>query len=97
MPTAFARTKDFEIFGDLRRELMQGGGNFLAAERGEALQAQIENAARLCFRQAAGPSSPSAWRGSAISATNGAMSLAGQARAIKASRAAAASGDERIR
>jgi len=43
------------------------------------------------------PSSPSAWRGSAISATSGAMSLAGQARAIKASRAAAASGDERIR
>jgi hypothetical protein len=79
-----------------RRELVQLLGDFLAAERGQALQAQIEDGARLRLGQAVGAVVVERWRGSAISAISGAMSCAGQSRAISASRAAAASGDVRM-
>ncbi len=46
---AHARLQDVEIVGDLGGELVQGFRDLLAAERGEALQAQLEDAAGLRF------------------------------------------------
>ena len=84
-----ARAQDVEIVGDLGGELVQRLGDLVAAERGQAREAQFEDGARLRLGQAdtCRPRA-SAWRGSAISAISGAMSRAGQARAIRASRAA---------
>ncbi len=42
-----ARAEDVEIVGDLRRELVQRLGDFVAPERGEARQTQFQNGARL--------------------------------------------------
>ena len=44
--------QDVEVVGDLGGEAVQRLGDLVAAERGEAGQAQLENAARLFFRQA---------------------------------------------
>ncbi len=49
----FARAQDFEVFGDLGGQPVQGFGDFVTAERSQALQAQFENGARLGLRQAA--------------------------------------------
>jgi len=43
-----------EIIGDLDAELVQGLGDFLAAEGGQALQPEFENGPRLGFRKLAG-------------------------------------------
>ena len=40
---ARARAQDIQIIGDLDRELVESSRDFVAAERGQALQAQIEN------------------------------------------------------
>ena len=64
---AGARAQDVEIIGDLDRELVEFLGDFVAAQRGQALQAQIENGLRLLHRQPAVPSSLRRCRGSSIS------------------------------
>ena len=51
---AGARAQDVEIVGDLHRELVELFGNLLAAERGQPLQAQIENGLGLLERQPRG-------------------------------------------
>ena len=51
---ARARAQDVEIIGDLRGELVQLLGDLVAAERGQALQAQFEDGARLLLGQAIG-------------------------------------------
>ena len=51
---AFARAQNVEIIGDLDGELVQRFGDFLASERREPLQTQIENGARLRLRKADG-------------------------------------------
>ena len=48
---ARARAQDIEIIGDLGGELVQFGGDFVAAQRGQALQPQVENRLRLFGRQ----------------------------------------------
>ena len=49
-----ARTQNVEIIGDLDAELVQRFGDFVAAERGQALQPQFKDRPRLRFGQAAG-------------------------------------------
>ena len=49
---ARARTQDVEIVGDLGRELFERLGDLVAAERGQAGEAQFEDRARLRFREA---------------------------------------------
>ena len=49
-----ARTQDLEIIGDLGSELLERFGDLLAAEGGQPLQTQVENAARLRIGEAAG-------------------------------------------
>ena len=49
-----ARAQDFQIVGDLDRELVELLGNFFAAERGEPLQPQVENRLGLLERQPRG-------------------------------------------
>ena len=51
---ARARAQDFEIVGDLDRELVEFLGDLVAAERGQALQAQVENGLGLLQRQPRG-------------------------------------------
>ena len=51
---AGAGAQDIEIIGDLGGVLFQSLADFLAPERGEALQAQFENAARLRLGEPAG-------------------------------------------
>ena len=93
---ARARGEDGQIFLDLLAELLQLVADLVAAERGQALQAQIEDGARLLVGKADGAAGVDAWRGSAISSTSGPMSLAGQSRAIICSRASAGLGALRI-
>ena len=45
------RPQDFQIIGDLHRELVEFVGNFFAAERGQPLQTQLENGLGLLQRQ----------------------------------------------
>ncbi len=47
-----ARMQDFQVLGDLGRELVQRLGDLVASERGEALQAQLQYTARLRLGQA---------------------------------------------
>ena len=49
-----ARAQDIQIIGDFDRELVQLFGNFLASQRGESLQPEIENGPRLFHRQPRG-------------------------------------------
>ena len=51
---AGARAQDVEIVGDLDRELVELLGDFLASERGQALQAQVEDGFGLLHRQPRG-------------------------------------------
>src|ERR1700752_2980231 len=51
---AGSRAQDFQIVVDLQLELLELLGNLVAAERGQALQAQIEDGPRLFHRQADG-------------------------------------------
>ena len=51
---AGARAQDVEIVGDLDRELVEFLGNLVAAERGQALQPQIEDGLGLLHRQPRG-------------------------------------------
>src|SRR5262245_9324530 len=51
---ARARAQDIEIVGDLLSELVQLGLDLVAAERGQALQAQIENGFGLLGRELVG-------------------------------------------
>ncbi len=51
---ARARAQDVEIVGDLGGELVEFVADFVAAERGQALQAQFEDGARLLLRQRVG-------------------------------------------
>ena len=51
---ACARAQDVEIVGDFHRELVELFRNLLAAERGQPLQAQIENGLGLLERQPRG-------------------------------------------
>ena len=51
---ARARAQDVEIVGDLGGELLQLLGDLVAAERGQALQAQLEDGARLLVREPVG-------------------------------------------
>ena len=95
---ARARAQDVEIVGDLGGELVQRLGDFVAAERGQAREAQFEDRARLRVRQADRAvlgDARGADRRSAL--TSGAMSRAGQTRSISATRAAPESGEVRIR
>ncbi len=48
------RAQDVEIIGNLPAQLVQLVGNLVAAEGGEALQAQVENGARLLFGEMIG-------------------------------------------
>ena len=48
-----ARTQDGETVGDLDTELVQSLGDFVAAERRQALQPEFENGLRLRFRKLA--------------------------------------------
>ena len=81
---AGARAQDVEIVGDLGGELVELVRDLVAAERGQALQAQIEDGLGLLVRQPRRcRRSTTRWRGSSISAISGAMSFAGQSRAIK--------------
>ncbi len=88
--------QDFEIFRDRLAELRHLVADLVAAERGQPLQAQIEDGLGLLLRQADRAVFGIAWRGSAISAISGPTSFAGQSRAINCSRAVAASGAARI-
>ena len=47
-----ARAQDFEIIGNFNSQSVQFFGNFIPAQRCQALQTQIENSAGLGFRQA---------------------------------------------
>ena len=49
-----ARAQDVEIVRDLGRELLQLVADLVAAERGEALQAQVEDGAGLRLGEAVG-------------------------------------------
>ena len=49
-----ARRQDVEVVGDLGADRVQFVGDFVAAERGEALQAQFQNGARLFLGQVVG-------------------------------------------
>ena len=94
---ARARAQDVEIVGDLGGELVELVGDLVAAERGQALQAQVEDGARLLVGQpvgAVGDRPGGADRRSARSAPR--RRRAGQSRAIKASRASLASCEARI-
>ena len=51
---AGARAQDIEIVGDLGGELVELVGDLVAAERGQALQPQIEDGARLLVGQLVG-------------------------------------------
>ena len=51
---AGARAQDVEIIGDLGRELLKLLADLVAAERRQALQAQVEDGAGLRVRQAIG-------------------------------------------
>ena len=54
MPNSFSRERRISRYSAISAaSLFKRRGNFLAAERGQALQAQIEDGARLRFRQAA--------------------------------------------
>jgi hypothetical protein len=87
MSTTRARdAQDREILFDLGRDLVQFVGDFIAAERGQALQTQIRGWPWPALPTAGRCRCPSLWRGSAISSISGAMSLAGQSRAISCSR-----------
>jgi len=65
-----------EIIGDLDAELVQGLGDFLAAEGGQALQPEFENGPRLGFRKLAGAILAERMARSAMSVIKGAMSRA---------------------
>ena len=98
MATMRAREReDVEIVGDLGAELLQLIADLVAAERGQALQAKIEDGAGLLLGEPVGAARPrpcGADRRSARPAAT--MSLAGQSRAINCSRAAAGSGASRM-
>ena len=51
---ARARAQDVEIVGDFHRQLVEFFGDFLAPERGEPLQPQIEDGLGLLHRQPRG-------------------------------------------
>ncbi len=51
---AGARTQDIEVVGDFHRQLVELFGDFLAPERGQPLQSQIENGLGLLHRQPCG-------------------------------------------
>ncbi len=51
---ARARAQDIQVVGDLLGELVDLGGDLVAAERGQALQAQVEDGLGLLGRQAGG-------------------------------------------
>ena len=94
---ARARAQDVEIVGDLGGELVELVLDLVAAERGEALQAQIEDRARLLVREpigAVGARPCGADRRSARAAPR--RRAAGQSRSIRASRASLASFEARI-
>ena len=85
---ARARAQDVEIVGDFGGKLVELFLDLVAAERGQPLQAQIEDGLGLFGGKLAScPSELTLWRGSSISVTIEATSLAGQSRSIKASRA----------
>ena len=52
---ARARAQDVEIVGDLGGELVELACDLVAAERGEALQAQVEDGLGLLVREPAVP------------------------------------------
>jgi hypothetical protein len=93
---ARARAQDLEIVGDLFRELVELGLDLVPAERGEALQPQVENGLGLLGGEPRGAAAVTLWRGSSISSMSDAASVAGQSRAINASRASLASFEARI-
>ena len=78
------------------RRALQFLADLVAAERGQALQAQIENGAGLLFGEAIGALGRDLWRGSAISAMSGAMSFGRPGARHQCSRAFAGSGALRI-
>ena len=93
---ARARAQDVEIIGDLGGELVELGLDLVAAERGEPLQAQIEDGLGLLGRELAWCRlGDTLWRGSSISVTMAATSCAGQSRSINCSRASLASFERR--
>ena len=77
---ARARAQDVEIIGDFLGELVELGLDLVAAERGQALQAQIEDGLGLLVGQLVAPAAETLWRGSSISVTMAATSFAGQSR-----------------
>ena len=60
---ARARAQDVEIVGDFDRELVELFRDLLAAERGQPLQAQVENGLGLLQRQPRGAVGAIRWRG----------------------------------
>ena len=89
---AGARAQDVEIIGDLAGELVELGLDLVAAERGQPLQAQVEDGLGLLGGQPRRcRPADTLWRGSSISVTMAATSRAGQSRAINCSRASLAS------
>ena len=93
---ARARGQDVEVVADLRGELLQLLGDLVAAERGQPLQAQLEDGARLLVGEPVGAVLAIAWRGSAMSWISGSTSFAGQRRSISRSRAICGSFAERM-
>ena len=93
---ARARAQDVQIIGDLGGELVDFGLDLVAAECGQALQAQLEDGFRLLVGQPSG-----ALRRHLVARIGDQFdqrppSLAGQSRAIKPSRASLASCEPRI-
>jgi hypothetical protein len=76
------RAQDFEMPRDLGGQLVQLLGDLVAFEAGQALQAQIEDRARLRVGQLIGAVLVDAAPGSPTSARSGATSPAGQRRSI---------------